>query len=281
MNFIPVVSAALVLALLLSGCERTPAPYLVVTSDTHISVPEGRWPQTAGRFRQLLTELSPRPPERLFIIGDVIDNARYVADGGVRHGGVEQWQREVAVYRSLQSHLPKTIFGQTYGPGHDFIGPVKLSMMEQALGPRSGSFEWQGVHFIWLTVSHATFWHAASSPMAAMSDGDYEWLDAKLAQTSRAVLMFHVPVRTRDTFARGKRGQGGNKTIDPRDRLYQILHRHRDRLLALFHGHIHHPTQDDYQGIGVYICPFARAGCHCRVQIAGPALRVEPTNCGG
>lgn len=270
-----VVSAALIL----SACTADPEPYVIVTSDIHLSNPTGRWPTTTKRFENFLKSLKNAPPQILFVVGDVIDNVRPSPTDGVMAGDGDYWSDEVNIYRSLQRLVPETQFRQTLGPGHDFIAPVSLELAEKELGPRNGSLQWGKYKFIWTTIHDASFWPPGGRYVNSMAKVDYAWLTKELRSTQNAILLFHVPLRTEINFLYGKWPGGLNLTIDPRDRLYTIIDNHASRIRAIFNGHIHKFAQSEYQGIPLYLCPFFDQDCFCKVYADPRALRIEPTNC--
>ncbi len=263
----------------MAACTAEPKPYLVVTSDTHLSNPEGRWPHTVNRFQALLNELKNAPPQFIFVVGDVVDNVRSMPDGSPRAGDKSYWMREVDVYRRAQATLPETQFLQSLGPGHDYMDPVTLDDAEKTLGARNGAMMWRGKKLIWLTVPTASFWVDGRNYRSSMSKEEYAWLDSELQSARRAILLFHVPLRTGLTFRYGKWPGGMNLTIDPRDPIYPIIDRHAARIEAIFNGHIHKFIKSSYRDIPLFVCPFFDHGCHCKVYDAGDGLKVLPVNC--
>ncbi len=263
----------------LAACAAEPDPYLIVTSDTHLSNPDGRWPQTVRRFQDFLTELTANPPELLFIVGDVVDNVRSTPDGGPRAGDKAFWAREVQIYKRAQSTLPGTRFLQSLGPGHDYIAPVTLEEAEKAFGARNGSVVWRGRKLIWLTMRTAAFRLDGRNFRNGLSDAEYAWLDRELATAENAILLFHVPLRTDLTFRFGNWPGGLHLTVDPRDRIYPIIDRHAPRIQAIFNGHIHKFIKTTHRGIPLYLCPFYDNGCHCKVHDSGDGLEIKPVDC--
>ena len=174
-----VVSAALIL----SACAADSEPYLIVTSDIHISNPTGRWSFATKRFKDFLKSLKSKPPKILFVVGDVVDNVRPAPNGGVMAGDLDYWSDEINIYRELQRLLPETQFRQTLGPGHDFIAPVSLELAEKELGPRNGSLQWGKYKLIWVTIRAASFWPRGDRYLDSMPKDDYVWLMKELQST--------------------------------------------------------------------------------------------------
>ncbi len=244
------------------AATRLPEEYVLITSDTHLSVDRGRWPWTTRSFRSLVERLARHPPELVFIAGDVIDNY----DG--RHAGdLEYWNEEIAIYEELRARLGAERFHQSYGPGHDYNDAAALERLEARLGPAAGKVTWRGIDFIWVSFSQAVFVDGAERHANVLDDAGYRQLRDMLDGAERAVLLFHVPLRTQDTFAAGKWSDGTNLTLDPRDPLYAIIDEHRDRLLAVFNGHVHRRLQSRYNGIPVYVCPFYVEGSFCTLSL--------------
>lgn len=263
----------------LTACNSDSEPYLIVTSDIHLSNPDGRWPHTVDRFQTFLSGLEKTPPQLIFIVGDIVDNVRYMPDGSPRAGDRAYWAREVDIYRRAQATLPETQFLQSLGPGHDYIAPVTLTEAEQTLGARNGSIVWRRKKFIWLTVPTASFGLDGTNYRNSLSEEEYVWLDRELQTAKEAILLFHVPLRTDLTFHYGKWPGELNLTIDPRDRIYTIIDRHASRIQAIFNGHIHKFINTTYGDIPLYLCPFFDHGCHCTVYDSADGLQVLPVNC--
>jgi len=154
-----------------------------------------------------------------------------------------------------------------------------LEHAENELGPRYGSLQWGKYKLIWVTIHTASFGPPGGRYVDSMPKDDYAWLTKELQSTQNAILLFHVPLRTKKTFVKGKWSGGRNLTIDPRDRLYTIIDNHASRVEAIFNGHIHNFAESEYQGIPLYLCPFFDNDCFCKVYVDQGALRIEPKNC--
>ena len=250
---------------------------IVITSDIHISNPQGRWPHTTQSFADLLGSLENKP-EFVFIAGDFVDNV-IQTETGFRAGTLEYWKSEVTLYQSL-SDQSGIEFLHTYGPGHDFIGEVKIKTAEEFTGiPRRGIRKWGDIDLIWVTVFPASFDGSANNP-AALLDEDYLWLDQQLSESENAILISHVPIRTADTFQHGLWSGNLNLSIPYHDKIYPLLDKHHSRIAAVFGGHIHTPVKSDYNGIPMYICPAFGSGCYCELQQSKNQLDILPKNCG-
>ncbi len=267
------------MVLMLAACTGDSQSYLVITSDIHLSNPNGRWPFTTKRFEAFLSTLKKTPPQILFVVGDMVDNARYMPDRSVKAGDKDYWTGETELYHRLQRLLPETEFRQSLGPGHDFIGPVSLDLAAEKLDARNGSMSWNEHRLIWFTIPVASFWPSDGGYRNSLSEDQYTWLIEELQSTRKAILLFHVPLRTSVTLEHGKWADGSNLTIDPRDRLYEIIDKHSSHISAIFNGHIHKFIQTKYQSIPLYLCPFFDHDCYCKVYTNDGELHVHPTNC--
>lgn len=255
--------------------QRIKVPYIIITSDTHISVPEGRMPNTTGKFQNFLHELANNPPDLIFIVGDIIDNAINTPKG-VTGGDNIHWNREVALYQSLINSFPSAQFLQTFGAGHDF---GDLTLAEKKLGNRKGAFQWGKFQLIWFTVTTAAFSNNSVDYIDALPKNDYLWLREQLETSTNVILLFHVPLRTKETFEAGRWTNNTNLTIDYRDSLYKIIDQYSNKIVAIFNGHIHRPIQTRYHEIPLHICPFEGSGCHCVLTAQDKLLDVQYVDC--
>jgi len=242
-------------------------PCIIITSDLHLSLPEGRWPDKTKIFRDFLdSEVTEQKPEIIFIVGDVIDNViinnKRVMAGFYKYP--KYFERETALYKSIIKQYPQIQFMQSLGPGHDFIGKNTLEEAEKYIGKAKGSFKWQGIDFVWFTVKKSVF---RDNDDNVLSPDDYTWLDEKLDHAEKAVLLFHIPLRTKATYEAGKWNNKRNLTIPPSDKLYGIIDRHANKILAVFNGHIHEQISSSYKGIPVYLCPLTKAMSYAVVTV--------------
>jgi len=237
--------------------ETTPLDrYVVVTSDTHLSTPEGRFRDQAPKVERFLNalELSPTPPDAVFIVGDIVDNT-VKRDGHLQPGNRMHFQAEADLYARIKQQHPRIAVMQSLGPGHDFGGPISLADAESALGPKAGVWRWEGITFIWLTIPRSAFAPSISYENS-LSTAEYQWLDDRLAEAQRSILLFHVPLRNDATFTLGKWPGGLNLTIDSRDRIGEVIRRHKTTIAAIFCGHIHQRLATEWNSIPLYLAPF-------------------------
>ena len=251
---------------------------LIVTSDTHISVPAGRWPWTTEQYGSFLQSLDN--PEIVFLVGDFVDNVRNT-EHGVTAGGLKHWKDEIDLYRRPQKALARseTKFLHSLGPGHDWIGEVTIEEAEKYAGvSRRGIDRWGRITLIWFTVYPAVFSNSGSNPSALRTE-DYDWLDQQLENSDSAILLWHVPIRTSITSVDGVWPGESNLTIPTEDQLYPLIEKYSDRINLIFNGHIHKPSRSAYKGIPVYLCPFFRIGCYCELGQKNGQISVEPKQC--
>jgi len=255
-----VVVSCLAVGRLLAGVapaeHPAPVPYVVITSDTHLTALGGRFPQELPRLEQFVKNLEARDgrPDALIIVGDIVDNAVF-REGRLQPGFRDHYDADVAVFSGFKQQHPELPIIVALGPGHDFGGPIKLAEAESSLGPRRGIWHWGDITFIWLTVPRASFGKVENYRNALVAE-DYAWLETQLQAADRAVVLFHVPLRTDESFAKGVWPDGKNLTIDPRDEINEVLKRHAAKITAIFCGHIHEQFTTEWNGIPVYFAPF-------------------------
>jgi len=271
------LAALLVLLSIYSLTKSQKVGTLVITSDTHISNPIGRWPQTTAQFKSLIESLDEEP-EIFFTVGDFIDNVQ-PKDDGVGPGNLEYWRSEIDLYRSF-GEKTDTEFLHTYGPGHDYIGKATIEMAEKYTGvARRGTKKWGSVNLVWATVYPAVFTNDDDTPPAALTEDDYLWLAETLENSDNTLFLTHVPIRTEKTFQDGVWPGNQNLSIPEIDRLYDIIDQNLTSIIAIFHGHIHTPSQSFYKDIPVYLCPAFGTGCHCVLKQTGSNVMVSPIEC--
>lgn len=271
------LSVATILGLL-TQCGEAKTKTLIITSDVHLSSPRGRWPKTTDLYREFVTSLKQNP-ELLFHVGDFVDNVR-VINRKINAGDIPYWENEIELYKSINKLLDSTTVIHTYGPGHDFIGEVSIDYAESYTGiPRRGTYRWGGITLIWFSFDQASFENDKEGP-PVLRQNDYTWLDEQLSKTSNALLLWHVPIRTPETFKHGVWPNNSNLTIPKIDKLYSILDKHKERIKAIFNGHIHKPIKSSYKNIPVYLCPFYGSGCHCQLAQTTNMISISPKKCG-
>lgn len=250
-------------------------PYVIVTSDLHISAPDGRLREQTKyveTFFAAVGEMQPRP-EAVFVVGDVVDNA-VERNGRIQYGDRQHFHDEASIFRRMVAKLAPIPVITALGPGHDFGGEISLTIAENQIGLRRGEWKWNQISFIWLTVPRDSFADSVSSYMQALDNEEYRWLEERLRDAEKAVLLFHVPLRTDATFQLGKWSGERNLTIDPRERIYQVIGKYSAKIAAIFCGHIHQSVQSDWNGIPIYIAPLI-GGYYATVQLLPVVDRLD------
>ena len=178
-------------------------PYMIVTSDTHVSCLDGRCPEATPHFKAFLRSLQANPPEVLSINGDIVDNM-VIEDGNPVMGTRQHWEQDIAAYRAAIAPYKQIDFRGSLGPNHDFYddGDIPEALAGDKLCSQRGSFAWQGFDFVWLSSKVHAFSNEPSKREESFSPDDLLWLDRELAGKQRVVLLFHVPLRTAETAKR-------------------------------------------------------------------------------
>ena len=248
-------------------CSLPAKPYMLITSDLHISSPIGRWPDTTKKFKEFLGLFSKAPPEKIFIVGDVVDNAidNYP-------GSIENWRNEWALFQAIKESFPFIVFQQSYGSGHDWLNDEMLDELDRDQGPRNGFFEWRGVKFIWLSFGPAAFVPGDEFHGSDLRQKDYDWLEEMLVSVPSATLLFHVPLVTPESRSRAMFSGGRLIAVDPRDRLYSILSQYSEKIDQIFSGHIHQIFRHEFEGVDYFSCPFIDNRGFCTIEISNEGI---------
>ena len=237
---------------------------LVYTSDVHTSLPEGRFSFMTQRYEDFLEKYSHEKC-MLFINGDFVDNA-YIQDGKVV-GGNETYQAKETKYfmektAKLMSEHDNSLL-LNFGSGHDF---GNLSLSEKLTKQnRFGKYKWGGVDLIWFTVKKAVFSNSDSSQSNILHQEDYAALESMLATSNNCILFSHIPLRTQESFRLGKWANETNLTIPKSDKIYEIIEKYSDRIIAIFQGHIHQSYKSSCYNIPVFSFPFIQNYCYCEI----------------
>lgn len=248
-------------------------PYLIITSDTHLSSPDGRWAEATAHFRSFLTSLQADPPQIMFINGDIIDNVTLDKKKPVT-GTLQNWKQDVCEYLSTKAAFKHIDFRGSLGPGHDFSSEISVEYAGERLCSPRGSFCWQGFQFVWLSGNVHSFSNDPPAREECFDADDLLWLDRELASKEDVVLLFHVPLRTDDTIGPGAWAGNRSITIPTEDGVYAVIDRHLGTIKKIFNGHIHDFIESEYKGIPVHICPFYNQGHYCKVSVLADELIV-------
>ena len=251
-------------------CHLPHTPYLLMTSDIHLSSPSGRWPETTQRFHLFMKEVSKNPPEIIFIAGDVVDNATKDYPGSLSN-----WQDEWKIYKSIREAYGDIEFRQSYGTGHDWLNDAMLETLDLDVGGRRGVFKWRGLNFVWLSFGPGAFFPSAPEHHGDLNDEDYGWLEKKLSSLANVSLVFHVPLSTPLSTKFGALSDGRLIVLDPRDYLYKIIDTNRKKIDMIFSGHIHKAFRDQFKGVPLFSCPFMDNNSFCTLQIIDGSSKVS------
>jgi hypothetical protein len=212
-EFLALGAAAGVLVLRPRGlAARAALPPLnfVVISDTHLGYrdqthAEEQWEKTAA-------EISQADGDFVLHLGDVVDGGRE-----------EQYPKYLAIRRKIERPVYEI-------PGnHD---PQEL-FEKHLRSPVDAVVEREWLRLLLLNNSRT------DSHDGFLSDAQIAWLDEQCNaagdKRQLALIAMHVPAHTnrhpdRGWFVQPQNGQ---------QRFYDVLDRHRDQVLALFHGHFH------------------------------------------
>ncbi len=191
------------------SAERRPLEILVI-SDTHL----GYKGQESARRQWLATadELSKAPGSLVLHLGDVVDGGR---------------EPQYALYKEIRERIGK--------PVHEIPGnhdPAEL--FARHIRPTIDSVvELDWLRFLLLNNSRP------ESHDGFLSPRQLAWIDeqcsAAASDRKQAIIGLHVPAHRNLHPDRGWFIQ----PADGQTRLYELLAKHRDTVLALFHGHFH------------------------------------------
>ncbi len=274
-NFIKSHLSLLVIYSLL-GCKEK-MDKLIYTSDTHVSLPEGRYAFMTKRYTDFLNKFS-RDNNLFFINGDFIDNA-YSHNGKIVGGDIHYQEKETRFFLELTKQIYKNNGNQlllNFGSGHDF---GSLALSEKLTNqPRLGKYKWKNIDLIWFTIQRGSFSNKNGPEPDLLNHREYVELEKMLAVSNNAIIFSHIPLRTAESFELGKWSKETNLTIPLSDKIYEIIHRHSSRIVAIFTGHIHKSYKSYYGDIPIFSFPFMENDCHCEIVQKRDRLELFPRN---
>jgi len=199
----------------------------IIISDTHIgrnkTSAEKQWTKCAAGLREARGDF-------ILHLGDVVNQ-----------GVVEQYP----IYKKIRDTIGKQV--------HEIPGNHDpLTDFERQLGIRADrSFDHGGVRFVLFNNSRT------DSHDGFISEQQIDWLtdqfESAAAEGLRIVVCAHVPIHTnrppdRAWYVKPENGQTA---------FYELVDRHRDRVLAIFHGHFHNGIRgwDDRSPIHEVLMP--------------------------
>jgi 3',5'-cyclic AMP phosphodiesterase CpdA len=200
----------------------------VIVSDTHLGRNDGVAPEK--QFRQAIAEINSGPADFVLHLGDVVDKAR-----------ATQYPRYVAARADLKKPIHEI-------PGnHDSETLFQRHVTERV----DRSFDHKGVRFVLFANAHA------DSHDGFITSEQLDWLthecDQAAMQGLKIVFCCHVPVHSNRHPDRGWYVKPDNGQTA----FYQLIEKHKGRVLLCLHGHFHNGIrgwQDHYQVVEV-LCP--------------------------
>lgn len=211
--------------------ERTlPNFTFLVVSDTHLGRQDSDAP--ARKWKQMAQELATAEGDFVLHLGDIVDGGR---------------EKQYAVYQEIRKGIRKPVheIPGNHDPQELFARHIRKEV--------DRAFDHQGVRFLLLNNSRP------DSHDGFVSVQQLTWLGEQCADAGKkglfVVLCLHVPVHAnkhpdRGWYVKPKEGQA---------ELYALLARHRERVLALLHGHFHNGIRgwDDHAPLQEVVCPSA------------------------
>lgn len=182
----------------------------VIVSDTHLGRQESRTP--VRQWRQAIDEINAASGDFVLHLGDVVDGGR---------------PEQYPVYADSRASLRKPIHEV---PGnHD---PVEL-FEQHVRRPIDRSFDHSGVRFLLFNNSHR------DSHLGFITSEQTAWIarqcDDAAVRNLKIVVACHVPIHTNRAPDRA----WYVKPDDGQTAFYEVIDRHADRVLVVFHGHFH------------------------------------------
>jgi hypothetical protein len=195
---------------LAASSRKLPTVSFIVVSDTHL----GHHDQdhAARQWAETAAEIAKSEAELVLHLGDVVDGGR---------------EAQYPVYLKTKKSIGKPVHEI---PGNHDPEPLFEKHIRQAV---STAVDHKWLRFLLINNSRT------DSHDGFVSDEQIEWIDRRCAEAARldrfVILCMHVPAHKNLHPDRGWYVKPGEGQMD----LYQTIERHRDRVLALFHGHFH------------------------------------------
>lgn len=221
--------AAYPMAALASRPQRRPFNFIVV-SDTHL----GYRDQTAAerRWQQTVTGLAKAPGAFVIHLGDVVDGGR---------------ESQYPIYRRIRQRVGKPVheIPGNHDPADLFARHIRRQI--------DATVEYDRFRFLLLNNARR------ESHNGFLTERQIGWIDAQCRDATRRdkliIVCMHVPIHTNRHPDRGW-------YVHPQDgqtAFYRVMQRHRDRILALFHGHFHNGIRgwEDHAPVHEIVFPSA------------------------
>lgn len=193
-----------------ANTQNLPRFSFLVVSDTHLG--RGDNQDAARQWERTAQELGAAEGDFVLHLGDIVDNGR---------------EPQYGVYREHRRIIRKTIHEI---PGnHD---PQNL-FERHIRRPVDMPFDHGGIRFLMFNNSRT------DSHDGFISREQLGWLETQIGEAARrglfVILCTHVPVHANRHPDRGWHVQAR----DGQEALYALITQHRNRVLALLHGHFH------------------------------------------
>ncbi len=215
-------------AALQAAGKKLPELRFAVVSDTHLGYRDQ--PTAARHWQQAAAKLALAPARFVLHLGDLVDRGRPA-----------QYPR----YLSIRDRIGKPVHEVpgNHDPPELFIRYVRRQV------DTSLTYDW--LRLVLLNNSRT------DSHDGFFTQEQLQWLEAQFRQARREdrwlLLAMHVPVHSNRHPDRGwhVKPQHGQREF------YQLLARHQDRVLALFHGHFHNGIRgwDDHAPVHEVVFP--------------------------
>lgn len=215
---------------------------LVVVSDTHLGYRDQN--EAAEIWARAAEEISAGPGDLVLHLGDVVDGGR-----------AEQYPKYLEIRQRIRQPVHEI-------PGnHD---PEEL-FRQHLRDPVSTAIDYQWLRLLLINNSRR------DSHDGFVSAEQLGWLDEQLQDTARqgkyAVLCMHVPAHSNGHPDRGwyVKAESGQRE------LYELVSRHRARLVGLFHGHFHNGIRgwEDHEGVAEVAFPSVLYNLDRRLEAQG------------
>lgn len=221
-------AAAVVWSRRLPAAEALEEFSFVIVTDTHLGRQDSKTPQR--QWEQAIAEINDAEGDFVLHLGDVVDSGR---------------PAQYPLYDASRKTLAKPIHEV---PGnHD---PVDL-FEKHVAAPIDRSFDHRGVRFVLFNNSRP------GEHLGFITPEQNAWLakqfDEAASKDLKIVVGCHVPIHyntnpDRAWYVKPSDGQKG---------FYEVLDRHLDRVLAVFHGHFHNGIRGwrDHGQVVESLCP--------------------------
>lgn len=222
-------ASALLAPAWLNAKEKGLRPFsFIVVSDTHLGYKDRD--SAARQWEKTAAELAEAPGEFVLHLGDVVDGGR---------------EAQYPVYLAAREKIGKPVYEipGNHDPHELFAKHVRREI--------DTSFDRHGVRFVLLGNAHP------DSHDGFFTAAQLRWLDERCREAADKGLLVivcaHVPIHANKHPDRG----WYVKTENGQTEFYELAQRHRERLLAVLHGHFHNGIRgwNDHGTLHEVCCP--------------------------